>query len=111
LLTGILAQRAWGSPADGLLFGNPAQLGVQALAVAAALSCSALVTAGILWIGGAVVPLRAADRDEALGLDVSQHGEEAYAREDGAILILPDARTAQLVPHTGLAPTLTLQGD
>jgi len=27
-------------------------------------------------------------REEGLGLDVSQHGEEAYADDEGAILIL-----------------------
>src|SRR6266516_2362152 len=32
LLTGVFAERAWGSPVDGLLFGNPRQLGIQALA-------------------------------------------------------------------------------
>ncbi|HEY0788336.1 MAG TPA: ammonium transporter, partial [Thermoanaerobaculia bacterium] len=32
LLTGIFAQTAWGAPADGLLFGNPRQFGVQAIA-------------------------------------------------------------------------------
>src|SRR5215467_14652420 len=33
LLTGVLAQKAWNGTADGLLFGNPRQLAVQALAV------------------------------------------------------------------------------
>ena len=32
-LTGLFASRAWGSPTDGLLLGNPRQLGVQVLAV------------------------------------------------------------------------------
>jgi Amt family ammonium transporter len=31
------------------------------------------------------------DRAESLGLDVSQHGEEAYTRGEGAILISPEA--------------------
>ena len=41
LLTGVLAQKAWSGAADGLLFGNPRQLAVQALAVAAAMAFSA----------------------------------------------------------------------
>ena len=37
-----------------------------------------------------VVPLRAESNEEGLGMDVSQHGEEAYADGEGAILVLPD---------------------
>jgi Amt family ammonium transporter len=36
------------------------------------------------------MPLRADVSDEGLGMDVSQHGEEAYADGEGAVLILPD---------------------
>ena len=52
LLTGVLAQKAWGSPADGLLFGNPRQLAIQALA----LLCTAA------WSAGAVSPLSSRTR-------------------------------------------------
>jgi Amt family ammonium transporter len=38
---------------------------------------------------GDVRPLRADVRNEGLGMDVSQHGEEAYARDEGAILVMP----------------------
>src|SRR6476660_6843641 len=37
LLTGVFAQKALNGVADGLLFGNPRQLGIQAVAVAAAI--------------------------------------------------------------------------
>jgi Amt family ammonium transporter len=90
LLTGVLAQKAWSGAADGLLFGNPRQLAVQGVAVLAALLYSAAMTAGILKLLALAVPLRAQAREEGLGLDVSQHGEEAYARDEGAILLLPD---------------------
>jgi len=33
----------------------------------------------LLKLIGLVIPLRAADADETVGLDLSQHGEEAYA--------------------------------
>ena len=33
LLTGVFAQKALNGVADGLLFGNPGQLGIQAIAV------------------------------------------------------------------------------
>ena len=37
LLTGVFAQKALNGVADGLLFGNPGQVGIQAVAVAAAI--------------------------------------------------------------------------
>jgi hypothetical protein len=43
-----------------------------------------------LRAAGAVMPLRASDREEATGMDVVQHGKEAYATGEGAILLLPD---------------------
>jgi Amt family ammonium transporter len=33
------------------------------------------------------MPLRATEHEEALGLDVVQHGEEAYTSGEGAILV------------------------
>jgi ammonium transporter, Amt family len=44
----------------------------------------------LLKLIGLVMPLRATEREEALGMDVVQHGEEAYATGEGAILIKPD---------------------
>ncbi len=90
LLTGVLASKAWNGTVDGLLFGNPKQLGIQAIGVLAALAYSAVGTVVILKLIGLVTPLRASAREEGLGLDVSQHGEEAYARGEGAILVLSD---------------------
>jgi Amt family ammonium transporter len=90
LLTGILAQKAWNGTADGLLFGNPRQLAIQAAAVAATIAYSAGMTWAILKVMALVASLRVAIRDEGLGLDVTQHGEEAYARVEGAILVLND---------------------
>ncbi|NDD31142.1 MAG: ammonium transporter [Proteobacteria bacterium] len=87
LLTGIFASRTWGAPVDGLIHGNPAQLGIQAMGVVVTAAYSAIVTCALLKIVDAVVPLRVEARDERVGLDVSQHGEEAYSRGEGAILI------------------------
>ena len=56
---------------------------------------------------GAVAALRATAPDEGLGLDVSQHGEEAYARGEGAILIL-DEPPAPAAPAA--APVLRAEG-
>jgi Amt family ammonium transporter len=109
LLTGVLATKAWNGATDGLLYGNPRQLGIQAVAVLAAMAYSGVGTYLILKLVGLVAPLRVASRDEGLGLDVSQHGEEAYARGEGAILVLPEVAAApvaavgQLEPEGGRA--------
>ena len=88
LLTGVLACKAWNGTADGLLYGNPAQLGIQALGLVCATAYSGVASFALLKAIALVTPLRADRREEGLGMDVSQHGEEAYADHDGAILIL-----------------------
>jgi Amt family ammonium transporter len=81
LLTGVFANKGLNGIADGLLFGNPAQLGIQATAVAAAIVYSGVVSFVLLKAIGLVIPLRAESSDETAGLDVTQHGEEAYIHE------------------------------
>jgi Amt family ammonium transporter len=98
LLTGVLAEKAWGSPADGLLFGNPWQLGVQVVAILVVASYSAIASWALLKLVNAMAPLRVSKRDEGLGLDVSQHGEEAYTRGEGALLILRDTAKNATIP-------------
>jgi Amt family ammonium transporter len=83
LLTGVFAQKALNGVADGALFGNPAQLGIQATAVAAAIVYSGLMSFVLLKLISLVIPLRATASDEATGLDISAHGEEAYLHSDG----------------------------
>jgi len=90
LLTGVFAEKAWNTTTDGLLFGNPAQLAIQAAAVLAAVAYSGVLTFGLLKLIAVFMPLRAQANEEGLGMDVSQHGEEAYAEGEGAILILPE---------------------
>jgi Amt family ammonium transporter len=90
LLTGVLAQSVWGGT-DGLLFGRPEQLVVQAIGVVAALVYSGVVSFGLLKLIDLVAPLRADGRLEGVGLDVAQHGEEAYSTGEGAILVLRDS--------------------
>jgi Amt family ammonium transporter len=108
LLTGVLADKAWGSPADGLLFGNPRQLAIQCAAVLLSLAWSGALTFGLLKLIGLVIPLKVAAREEGLGLDVSQHGEEAYASEAGALLILPDLTSSR--PALGAVEPLPAGG-
>src|SRR5262245_51969241 len=59
LLTGVFAQKALNGVADGLLFGNAAQLGIQFVAVLSAMVYSAVGTFVLLKLVGLVIPLRA----------------------------------------------------
>ena len=45
----------------------------------------------LLRLIGLVMPLRATEHEEALGMDIVQHGEEAYATGEGAILVSTEA--------------------
>ena len=51
-------------------------------------SCATFVLLKVMEL---VMPLRATEREEALGLDVVHHGEEAYPTGEGAILVTPEA--------------------
>jgi Amt family ammonium transporter len=46
----------------------------------------------LLKLIGLVMPLRVPANQEAVGLDVTQHGEEAYVSGEGAILVSTEAR-------------------
>jgi len=83
LLTGVFAQKALNGVADGALFGNPAQLGIQATAIVAAIVYSGVMSFVLLKLISLVLPLRATVSDEATGLDIAAHGEEAYLHSDG----------------------------
>jgi Amt family ammonium transporter len=91
LLTGVFAQKLW-NPAgsDGLLFGNPGQLALQALGCLSSAAYAALMTFVILKALALVLSLRAVPRVEGVGMDVTQHGEEAYASGEGSILLPPE---------------------
>ena len=91
LLTGVFATAAAGGT-DGLLAGNPRQLGVQVIGIVAAMVYSAIATGVLLKLIGLVAPLRSQGRDEALGMDITQHGEEAYTHGEGAVLVMQTTR-------------------
>jgi len=83
LLTGVFATKLV-NPAggDGLLAGNAGQMGVQLLAIVATVAIAALGTLGILALVQATIGARADLAEENAGLDLSQHGEEAYLGTD-----------------------------
>ena len=79
IATGIFASVAVNAAgADGLIHGNPGQLGTQALAVGVTLGYSLIATLVILRVLDWVMGLRVSEEEEKLGLDISQHGERAY---------------------------------
>jgi Amt family ammonium transporter len=84
LLTGVFADKSLNGLADGALFGNPGQLTIQLAAILAAIAYSGIMSFIILKLISLVVPLRASADDEASGLDISVHGEEAYLHSDGS---------------------------
>jgi Amt family ammonium transporter len=86
LFIGFFAQVAWNGVSDGLLYGNAAQLGDQALAALAAPLFAFGMTYVLLRLIELVMPLRGSAHDEAVGMDAVHHGEEAYATGVGAVL-------------------------
>jgi Amt family ammonium transporter len=89
LFIGLVAQTAWNGVSDGLLYGNAAQLADQALAALAAPAYAFGMTFALLKLIGLFSPLRVSEREEAIGMDIVSHGEEAYATGEGAILVEP----------------------
>jgi len=95
LAIGLVAQVGWNGVADGLFYGDAGQLGSQAVAAAVAPAYAFVVTFVLLKLLGAVMPLRASEHEEAVGMDVYAHGEEAYVTGEGAILVLHDREEKQ----------------
>jgi Amt family ammonium transporter len=80
LATGLFATIAINSTAaNGLFYGNPKQVLIQLAAIGAAWGWAAVGTYVILKVVNIFVPLRVQEDEELLGLDISQHGEPAYA--------------------------------
>ena len=65
--------------ANGLFFGNPAQLALQLLAVAVTIAFTFIVTFVIAKVLDLSIGLRVSPMEEEVGLDISSHGERAYS--------------------------------
>jgi Amt family ammonium transporter len=92
----VFADPAWSGGPSGLVAGNPGQIAVQLYSVIVVLAYSGIATYAVLKLVGLVLPLRTSGRVEGVGLDVAEHGEEAYTTGDGAILVSPgDAAAAR----------------
>jgi ammonium transporter, Amt family len=83
LLTGVFAEKSLNGLFDGLIAGNPGQVGIQGAAVLTAIVYSGVASFILLKVINLVIPIRADGSDEGTGLDLTQHGEEAYLHEGG----------------------------
>ncbi len=80
LATGLFASKAINpAGANGLFYGNPKQLLIQAAAVGAAIGFGFVLTYGIARVLNMTMGLRVSENAEEVGLDISEHGERAFA--------------------------------
>src|SRR5574344_1298046 len=78
LLTGIFASSAVNPAGNGLLFGNSAQFLIQLKATVITIVYSTIMTIIIFKLIDLTIGVRVSEKEEALGLDLSQHKESAY---------------------------------
>jgi Amt family ammonium transporter len=82
LLTGFLATPAIQSSYSGLFYGNPKQLWIQLVATVATIIFSGVMTFVLYKIVDGLVGIRATQKEEIAGLDITQHNEMALAESD-----------------------------
>ena len=97
LVIGFVAQADWNGVADGLFYGNPGQLLDQVVAAAVTPVYAFAATWVLLKLIALVMPLRATEHEEAIGMDVISHGEEAYVSGEGALLIREQTISEQVL--------------
>ena len=79
ILTGVFAQKAINAGgADGLLFGNVHQFGIQCLMLIVTIVFAVVMTFIIFKIVDAVIGMRVEENNEIVGLDLTQQSEAAY---------------------------------
>ncbi len=82
LATGIFADPAVNTAGRGLLFGNPGQLGIQAVSILATAAYTAVGTYAVVVVTRLVTGgIRVTQESEVLGLDGALHGERAFEIE------------------------------
>ena len=79
LATGLFASKVVNpAGADGLFFGNPKQFLIQLFAAAIALAYSLVGSLIIYKVVDLLITVRVKEREEIMGLDLTQHHENAY---------------------------------
>jgi Amt family ammonium transporter len=80
LATGLFATTTVNAAGfDGLFYGNPGQLGIQAVAAGVSIVFAFGVTFVLVKLLGRWMGVRVTENEEEVGLDISEHGERAYA--------------------------------
>jgi ammonium transporter, Amt family len=102
LLTGVFAAQVWGGKA-GPVDGNAGLILTQAIAILGAAAYSAVGTFVVLKAVSLVMPLRPSLNEEGVGMDVVAHGEEGYAKGEGAVLVHQDASPSKTGVRDGIA--------
>ena len=79
IATGLFAEKAVNAAgANGLLFGNAHQLAVQSLSLLATVAFAVIMTLIIFKIVDALIGMRVEEKNEIVGLDLTQQSEAAY---------------------------------
>jgi Amt family ammonium transporter len=77
--TGLFATTAINAGgANGLFYGNPRQLVTQIIAALVVVVYSFVLTYGLTWVLDKTMGLRVSETEEGIGLDISEHREQAY---------------------------------
>ncbi len=82
LLTGVFANPVVNEIGKGTLFGNPGQFMTQLISVVATFAYSLVVTFIIFKLIDMTIGVRIEEKEEAIGVDLSQHNERAYTLVD-----------------------------
>lgn len=77
LATGLFASAAVNGT-DGLFYGNPAQMWIQAVSVAGTWIFCYAGSRALFALVNRIIPLRVGEDEETLGLDIGEHNERAY---------------------------------
>ena len=85
IATGIFGLKSINSVAkwDGLFYGDYHLFAAQIISIVITIAVALVGTVVCAMLIRLVMPLRVSERDEKIGLDISQHGEEAYPAFNG----------------------------
>ena len=79
MATGLFATKAINpAGADGLFYGNPKQFGCSLLRSAVTVGYTFIATLIMYKLVDLLIGVRVSDKEEAMGLDLTQHNERAY---------------------------------
>ena len=96
----------------GAVDGNAQQIVNQLIAVAVAWLISAAGTTAILKLVDLIIGLRVSKEEEAIGLDLTQHGELAYADDTGSTGFAMETSAGLAgTPDINHTPVLSEAGD